>query len=52
MQQFEVTWEYEATLPGSGNIWFLAFGIVALIYAVLGPRLIIEWITDAFLMFT
>jgi hypothetical protein len=38
LQQFDVTWEYDATLPGSGNIWFLALGVVGLAYAVIGPR--------------
>ena len=52
LQQFDVAWEYDATLPGSGNIWFLALGVVALIYAVLGPRRIVEWVADAFLIFT
>ena len=52
LQQFDVTWEYEATLPGSGNIWFLALGVVALIYALIGPRRIAEWVADVFLIFT
>ena len=52
LQQFDVTWEYDATLPGSGNIWFLALGVVGLAYAVIGPRRVIDWVSDAVLTFT
>jgi len=52
LQQFDVTWGYDATLPGSGNIWFLALGVVGLAYAVIGPRRVIDWVSDAVLTFT
>ena len=52
LQQFDVAWEYDATLPGSGNIWFLALGVVGLAYAVIGPRRVIDWVSDAVLTFT
>ena len=42
LQQFGVTWEYDATLPVSGNIWFLALGVVGLVYAALGPHRVID----------
>lgn len=47
LQQFDVTWEYDATLPGSGNFWFLALGIVGLAYAALGPRRVINVTKEA-----
>lgn len=53
LQQFAVVWAYDASLSGgSGNLWFLAFGIVGLAYAVLGPKRIFEWVMDASLIFT
>ena len=47
LQQFDVAWEYDATLPGSGNFWFLALGVVGLAYAALGPRRVINATKEA-----
>lgn len=39
LQQFNVAWEYDASLPSAtGSIWLLVLGGLGLIYAVLGHR--------------
>jgi hypothetical protein len=53
LQQFNVAWNYDASLPeGTGNVWFLLVGAVGLAYAVLGPRRVIDWVSDAVLTFS
>ena len=53
MQQFDVAWSYEASLPGpqAGSWWVIAIGVALLIYAVIGPRRALSLIEDALVGF-
>lgn len=52
LQQFDVAWEYEASLPGAtGSLWFLLIGTLCIVYALVGPGRLWSWAVDWLFVF-
>ena len=52
LQQFDVAWEYEASLPGAtGSLWLLLIGTLSLVYALVGPERLWSWGVDWLFVF-
>jgi hypothetical protein len=50
LQQFEVEWKYEATLPQSTAWPLVGLGILFAVFAALGPKRVWEWVSDLILV--